>query len=100
MKKLTDDFNPRKNTYIIFNVQSKNKLIFVHNKVIRKQCNLAGIYSRSCTHPGQPKLCFHWYILYENLTAKITNNNNNALTFVLCFIFRQNCSTYFTKDTF
>ncbi len=28
MKKLTDDFNPRKNTYIIFNVQSKNKLIF------------------------------------------------------------------------
>ncbi len=33
---------------IIFNVHGKNKHIFVHNKVTRKQYKLAGIYSRSC----------------------------------------------------
>ncbi len=39
IKKLTD--GPRKNTCVILNVHSKNKLLFVqkvHNKVIRKQC--------------------------------------------------------------
>ncbi len=61
IKKLTEDFNPRKNTCIIFNVHIKNKQIFVqkvHNKVIRKLCKLAAIYSRSCTHPRQPKMCY------------------------------------------
>ncbi len=56
IKKLTDDFNSRKNTCIIFNVHSKNKHIFVqkvHNKVIRKQCKLAGIYSHAHTHDSQ-----------------------------------------------
>ncbi len=32
IKKLTDDFNALKNTYIIFNVHSKKKQIFVQQK--------------------------------------------------------------------
>ncbi len=41
------------------------------------------------THNSQTCV-IHWYILYDNLTAKIIITiNNNALTFLLCFIFRQ-----------
>ncbi len=42
-------------------------------------------------HTHNTQTCvIHWYILYDNLTAKIIITiNNNALTFLLCFIFRQ-----------
>ncbi len=73
IKKLTNDLTLGK-THASFSMSTVRISYFflqkVHNKVIRKQCKLAGIYSRSCTHPRQPKMCYS-LIHTDNLTAKI-----------------------------
>ncbi len=66
--KLTDDFNPRKNTCIIFNVHSKNKQIFVQKSA---QSYQKAISWHLLSFMDTIKCFIHRYILYDNLTAKI-----------------------------